>query len=280
MALNLTKRPTTTVADSPATSPVTRRAPTPTNGNSASAGKSASFIRSASVTNRRLIVSIEGEEKSGKSHTALTAPEPIYYHSFDIGLEGVISKFDKDKAIFVAEYELTIQPGEASANEVADAADKVWEQFVANYRDSIESTKQGGTIVWDSSTECWELLRLARFGKLTQIMPHMYTSVNAEMRDLIRESYAGTNMAHLVKRVDQYENYTDSQGREKGRKTGLKEPKQFKDLPFLVQTVAVVERSGSSDFQLTIKDCRQNPEVNEQVIPNDFEFLLSAVFGD
>ncbi len=277
MALNIKPRTAQRVDSEPVQTPTPIHRSTslsrPSNGS-----KPATFVRSASTTNRRLIMTIEGEEKSGKSHTALTAPEPIYYHSFDIGLEGVISKFDKEKEIYVAEYELTIQPGEGSAAEVADAADKVWDQFVSNYRDSIVSTKKGGTIVWDSSTECWELLRLGRFGRLTQIMPHQYTSVNAEMRDLIRESYEGSNMIHLVKLTDAYENYVDSQGREKGRKTGEKEPKQFKDLPFLVQTITRVQREGSSDFSLTIRDCRQNPTANDLVLPNDFESLLTVIF--
>jgi len=257
----------------PAPSVIRRPTPRP------AASVKSTFVRSSAVTKERLIMSIEGEEKSGKSHTGLTAQTPIFVHSFDIGLEGVISKFDKDKEIYVAEYELTIQPGAGSAQEVAEAADEVWNQFVANYRDSLASTRNAGTVIWDSSTECWELLRLARFGKLTQVMPHQYTSVNAEMRDLIREAYASTNMIHLIKKVDQYENYVDSQGREKGRKTGLKEPKQFKDLPFLVQTITEVERVGAADFQLTIKDCRQNPEVNGVTIPNDFEVLLMTVFS-
>ena len=41
----------------------------------------------------RIIASIEGTDKTGKSHLALTAPRPIMYIDLDVGTEGVIHKF-------------------------------------------------------------------------------------------------------------------------------------------------------------------------------------------
>ena len=55
-------------------------------------------------THKRLIVSIAALEKCGKTHFALTAPGPIAYFNFDIGVEGVIGKFCKDKSIWVTDY--------------------------------------------------------------------------------------------------------------------------------------------------------------------------------
>ena len=42
----------------------------------------------------RLIVSVEGLEKRGKTHFAMTAPPPIAYFDMDIGAEGVVNKFE------------------------------------------------------------------------------------------------------------------------------------------------------------------------------------------
>ena len=41
----------------------------------------------------RIIASIEGTDKTGKSHLALTSPKPIMYIDLDVGTEGVIHKF-------------------------------------------------------------------------------------------------------------------------------------------------------------------------------------------
>ena len=42
---------------------------------------------------RRLVCSIEGWDKSGKTHLAMTAPEPIVYLDLDVGTEGVKERF-------------------------------------------------------------------------------------------------------------------------------------------------------------------------------------------
>lgn len=262
--------------------PVVRR-PTPSarpsNGN-----KGAGFVQATGPTIHRLIVNAEGEEKSGKNHFAFTAPGPIFEHSFDIGNEGVVQKFQSQKRIMIAEYELEVQPGEGSAAEVAEAADKVWSQFLSNYRDGLASCGNGTTMV-DTGTEMWELLRLARFGKLTQVMPHHYGPVNKEMQEAIREGFGhNCNVIFLHKLKDEWENYIGADGKEKGRKTGQKKRVGFSDMPFLVQVNLLCQRTdvdgGGSIFEITVEDCRQNPDVDGVTLPNDFPTLLDMVFTD
>lgn len=248
------------------------------------------FTLASTPTKHRLIVSAEGEEKSGKNHFAFTAPGPIYLHSFDIGNEGVIQKFQDDKQIYLAEYALTLQPDEGSTQEVAEAADRVWSQYLANYRDGLASCGQGTTVV-DTGTEAWELLRLARFGKLTQVMPHHYGPVNKEMQEMVRMAFNhNCNVLFLHKMKDEWENYTEG-GKEKGRKTGRKARVGFNDMPFLVQLNVRCERidnpydretgeGGGSDFVINIEDCRQSPALNGTQMMNDFEMLLTSVFSE
>jgi hypothetical protein len=272
-ALNL-KKPAPRTDSTPAPTPTIHRS----NGNGAS--KPSTFVRADKELTRRIIISLTGEEKSGKDHCAFTAPAPIYVHSFDIGLDGVIQKFQKEKEMYVADYELSIQPGEASPQEVADAADKVWTQFISNYRDGLASCGNGTTVV-DTDTECYELLRLARFGRLANVLPHMYGPVNAELRDMVRESYDhDANVFFLSKKTDVWENYVDSSGKERGRKTGEKARKGFGDLPFLVQVVATTNREDGNEFTVTIEDCRLNPNCNGVTVPNDYEFIMNAIFED
>jgi hypothetical protein len=245
--------------------------------------KAPAFIKATSPVKPRWISNIQGPEKTGKDHMGLsyTGPGNIYIHSFDIGLEGVVQKFQDKGNIYVAEYELTIQPGEASDREVGEAAGEVWDQFVSNYRDSLASTREGGLVMIDTGTEAWELLRLASFGKLTQVMPHHYSKPNAEFRDLVREGFDGMNVAWLHKMKDEYENYVDSRGQEKSKKTGNKTAKMMNDMPFLVQVNVQTERvmveGGGAEFKATIVDCRHHPEIIGMEIPNTYDALLELL---
>jgi len=266
----------------PAAAPLRPRAPIPARANT-NTTHAHGFVKSTAKLARRLIISATGEDHSGKNHFAFTAPAPIYVHSFDPGIEGVIEKFNQKKDIYVATYELEVQPGEGTAQAVAESADKLWADFVSNFRDGLASCGQGTTVL-DTDTEVWELLRLARFGKLTQIMPHMYGPVNAEMRDLLHEPWGKpVNVFFLSKYVDEWENYTDATGKERGRKTGNKVQKGFSDLAFHVQVCGVNYREdregGGSDFRFLITDCRQAPECNGMVIANDYDELLLNVLG-
>jgi hypothetical protein len=285
MTLNL-KKPTPRSDNDPVQSPIVRRsasASVPTSAPANGRPVSSTFVRAQKALTKRIIISLTGEEKTGKNHCAFTAPSPIYVHSFDIGLDGVVQKFQNKKEIYVADYELTVQPGEASAGEVAEAADKVWQQFVANYRDGLSSCGNGTTVI-DTDTELYELLRLARFGKLTQIMPHHYGPVNAELRDVVREAYDfDANAFFLSKKTDIWENYTDSTGKEKGRKTGLKGRKGFGDLPFLVQVVATTVREDTGEgtvFNVQIEDCRFNPDANGRTVLNDYDSIMEVIFTE
>lgn len=247
--------------------------------------KAPAFIRASSAVRRRAIVNIQGPEKTGKDHMAFTYEGgPIYVHSFDIGLEGVVQKFQKTREIYVAEYELQVQPGDGTDREVGESANKVWDQFVSNFKDSISSTAKEGLVVCDTGTEVWELLRLASFGKLAQVMPHMYAKPSAEMRELVRTSYDGCNVAWLHKMADEWENTTDASGKEKGRKTGRKARKSFGDMPFLVQvnveTGKTQVEGGGAEFTATIIDCRLNPSCEGMVLDNDFNSLLDLALGD
>ena len=232
----------------------------------------------------RMIVAAEGGEKEGKDHFALTADGPIYIHSFDWGLDGVVQKFSGKKKIKVADYKLEVQPGQADEQTVAESADRLWGEFYGNFRDSLASTAAEGLVLVDTESETWELMRLARFGKLSEIMPHFYTKVNAEYRNFIRLSEQGNNVCFLRKMKDEWENYIDPKGREKGRRTGKLVATGFRDMRFLAQVNVRCERidldSGGSEFQITVTDCRQNPSVNGMVMENDWNLLLAMVFAE
>jgi len=218
----------------------------------------------------RIVVSISGLEKCGKSHFALTAPGPIAFFSIDTGEEGVLNKFTKTKDVWIKEIAMADE-------DHVEASVKELDEFKKSYYFTLHS-KDVRTIIVDTATELWEILRLARFGRLTQVMPYQYGPVNKEYRMLIREAYKyDKNIILLHKMKAAYVN---------DKKTGDYERAGFADTGFLVQVNAQVyryAREDGGDFAIYIKDCRQNPDLagEELVGPMcNFPTLASLVLPD
>lgn len=196
----------------------------------------------------RIIMSLCGMEKQGKTHFALTAPGPLAVFSTDTGEEGVINKFVEDKEILVL-------PIAKAEDDAVDEAKKEWEKFKFAFFAALRGDDFRSLIV-DTATEIWELLRMARFGKLTQVMPYQYGPVNAEYRALIREAYShDKNLILLHKMRATYVN---------DKRNGEWERAGFGDTGFLVQVNAEIYRydiSEGGEFCLWVKDCRQNADL-------------------
>lgn len=220
-----------------------------------------SFQRVKSEIKKRMVVSIEGQEKTGKTHFALTAPGPIGFMDIDIGVEGVIEKFTTEKDIHLAEYTLDF-PFEQKASE------QMWKQFANDYKHLLGANVRTGII--DNASEAWDLLRVAKFGRLTQIMPHLYTTVNSEFRGLLKMAYkSDVNLILLHKVKKQYIN---------DQFTGKYERNGFNDIGYLVQVVVETYKEGGKFF-LRVLASRQNPGIEGLVIENPtFQKLGVAVF--
>lgn len=217
----------------------------------------------------RLIAAVSGLEKQGKSSFALSAPGPIIYFSFDYGLEGVVGKYAKSKDIYVKEYRYRY-------NDAPDKYSSLWASFATDFNNALKSKAR--TIAIDTATELWELLRLARFGKVAQVMPYHYAPVSAEYVALMREGLShDKNVILLHKLKKQYVNDQFSGNYERAGYNGT---------GFLAQSNLEVYRDGlDGRFYLKILDCRQNSqlggmefELNDEL--SGFGFLAQLVFPD
>lgn len=219
------------------------------------------FTLNEDVDLYRMIVNVQGLPKTGKNHVAFTAPGDIAVQSFDIGLEGVVQKFNKTKKIYAAEYELDAQPGDASEADVEASAKKLWNKFVADYYDAL-ATPNVRSVVWDQGTEVWELLRLSEWGKLSAKSQH-YAQINPIFRRLVRAAYdGGKNLILIHKLKDEWKEGAGG----KQSKTGNYELAGMKEIPYLVQVNLQCWRQPDASvpdcFHATVLDCRQNPEIN------------------
>jgi hypothetical protein len=219
-------------------------------------------FRTADATVRpRVIVGVCGQEKQGKTHFSMSAIPPSVgttpnaaYFSCDVGEEGVVHKFTSNRNIEIFDM---IVPDDWKQ------AEKEWERFTKAFYAMLKEPSIK-TIIGDTATEWWELLRMARFGKLTQVMPFQYGPVNAEYRKLIKSAYASDkNLILLHKMRSVYIN---------DKRTANYEQAGFGDTPYLVQVNCQVWREQTminpetnaliqGRWHMFIKDCRQNPSL-------------------
>lgn len=219
--------------------------------------KKVEFVKSVFTAPRRLVMSIDGEPKTGKTHFCLTAPGPICVHNIDLGLDDLLEQYALDypeKDLYEFRYEIPISarlPG-AGFSALAEPAAKVWEDFVHKFRASVTDMR---TTVVDTGSEAWNLCRLARLGKLTQVLPIQYTSVNAEFRQLTQLALTNTESnviyTHRVKPV-----YKNEQKTEEKERQGFGEIDY--DVQCIVRTHRDLSKSGIEQFSLTIEECRAN----------------------
>ena len=204
----------------------------------------------------RLILAVSGREKQGKTHFSLTVPGPIAYFDLDIGTEGVVEKFvNNGKVIYHNDYNYHILKDIRSKGPIDPTPYvEMWEGLKSDFVAVLESN-QVKSIIFDTATEIWELLRMSRFGKLTQVMPHNYGPVNAEYRGLLRLAYmSNKNLVLLHKMKAEYVN---------DKRTGHFERSGFSDTGFMVQVnVRCWRRREDGVFGLTVEDCRQNPDMS------------------
>ena len=108
---------------------------------------------------RRLICSVEGMDKTGKSHLAMTAPEPIVYIDLDVGTEGVLSKCQKN----LLRYEVEQMERLGGNKELMERFGEVWADIQAQINLALGLGE--GTLVIDTFTEAYDICRLAHFGQ-------------------------------------------------------------------------------------------------------------------
>jgi hypothetical protein len=134
-----------------------------------------------------------------------------------------------------------------------------WRRFYTTYLKALREPvcKRGGkylmarTVVVDTGSEQWELLRLAQFGKLVQVPTFKYREVNSIMRDMVRQALdSDVNVIFLHKLDNEWvKGGRDKDGNEKQIKSGVKLVKGFDEMAHLVQANMFCYRAPMADTQ-------------------------------
>lgn len=261
--------------------------------------KGYSYIDPSRERPRRLILGVDALEKDGKTRFSLTAPGPIGYMDFDNRSEGTIEQFLRSGKPIAWRtnskgepwpYQIPSESGasDEQMKEVQGQAKAEWGRF----EDDFEKLLKSGdvrTIVVDTATEAWGLLRLAGFGRLDKVPEHLYGEVNAAFRRLIRLARQQTtvNLILLHRLGKEYQNMKDKDGKIKGVETGRKERKGFSETGFLVDANLTLYRLPATQvegnelgFRLLVRDCGANAELRGMELANemiDFAMLAAMI---
>lgn len=140
----------------------------------------------------RMVVGVEGQESSGKTHFALTAPGPITYLNLDNGLEGVLDNaLFAEKHVEVKNYPTNLPEGMAIEGQAARAWYKnIVSTLFADYRAAIRDGAR--TVVLDTGTE------LLNFIKLSSAEDKKWVEWTEEYRQIFKLSYESEQTSVIV----------------------------------------------------------------------------------
>lgn len=236
-------------------------------------GEGFHLVNKSQASRPRLIVLAQGEEKTGKTHFALTAPGPIYYQSFNLGLEGVVNRAGApwaDTDVMLAEYDLSELVNGDNQDLIARSAEPVWQRYLRNQFEAIE---KGATSVIDCEDEVWELFRVARSGTVKP-EKQAYLEISPEYRRTLNAFIqSDCNLIMIEKMKEGYSN---------NKPTGKKVRRGFKDAGYIAQVIVETFKrrtNGTNEYGIIVQDCRIRPELEGMELPNDFNTLMEMVWA-
>jgi hypothetical protein len=232
------------------------------------------FRRFNPTINKRLIVALEGQPKTGKTRFCLTFPGPIAVLNTDRPLEGH-EAFAGAKDIYVNDYNL-------SKEFELPEYKQLWSRYESDYY-AVCDDPGIRTIVLDTFTEARNLALLGLYGRTTQIQPFMYAPANSLVRSMIK--YAGSTDKNIIYSHQVKQEYVDDKPTGKYVRSGIDSTAYFAQINCNMYRENLIQdgKDTPGDFVLRISDCGQQgllagSELRNELI--EFKYLASLVYPD
>lgn len=230
----------------------------------------------------RAIIASHAHDKCGKTHWAASAKGPVCFFNLDQGDEGVVDKLASlGKDIVIK----TIKFPKPKMGEKAEERVKRYEPIYDDFRDSWYKaceSKLFNTVVTDTHSHVNELLRLARFGKLEQVVPEAYGPVNAEFEELSNypKQFPGLNAIYIHKLGKKY---VKAPGQKRGEWDGTYERKGYSGMNYVAQVNLEHYRTEGGGFGIRIVNNRFQSSLDGMELEDEmctFQFLMTQLFPD
>lgn len=226
-------------------------------------------------TKRVSLAEVYGDPGTGKTTFALSAPGPIAYLHAAEKIDGVIQKFSREKKVRIYNFNGTFR---GAPRDIAAQAQEVWKGLRAAWVDAFGWAR---TIVLDTHTEAWELIRVAYFGALKPEGGRIdanYGPVNAEWKSLLKH-FRTQDRCNLILLGQTKEEYKTSPKSPMGERTGRTIRAGQKDVPYFADVILRMDKADG-DFTATIEKGWFNgpmegvPYMNEDV---KWSTIMSAI---
>jgi hypothetical protein len=240
-------------------------------------------------TPRRLITLHWGDSKTGKTDTALSFPEGIWFGNINFGVdELLLGPRYSGRDVDIEDFKIE-NPGNHEECQRAVAQFHIWWT-----RALEEANRVHGTVVVDTTSELWELIRVVkleeakreRFSKQSRVSDLEqlkasrldYQVPNAYMRQLMVRPFhfPNVNVAYLASCRSKYT--------EAGQELNDKLYNGFGALPAIAQATFMhtkVGKPGAWEFRATVERCRQNTEIEGLTIKDpSYEKIKAFIYGE
>ncbi len=199
------------------------------------------------LTRKSVFLEVYGDTGTGRTSFALSSPAPIALIHASEKIEGIIQPFARDKEIRLCDFGQAIF--NRNSKDIEIQAGKVWSILREAWYDAFTWAR---TIILDTHTEAWELLRLAAFGALKPVKGRVdanYGPVNAEWRSLFKH-FRHQDKANVIVIGQTKEEYKGTTGM--GQRTGRTIRSGQKEIPYIAD--AIVRTShNNGEFASTIE---------------------------
>lgn len=198
-----------------------------------------------------VFASVYGDTDTGRTSWALSAPPPIALIHAAEKIEGIVQPFAKEKEIRVFDFSVDLSKT-ANIDEAAALADKAWRRLRAAWYDAFTWAR---TIILDTDTDAWELIRFAFFGDLKPSSGRIETNwgpVNAEWLSMFKH-FKHQNRANVIVISQTKDEYTKAAKGKMGERTGKTVRATQKNMGFLSEVVVRMRRDTGGAFTATIE---------------------------
>lgn len=230
---------------------------------------------------RSVYVHVYGDTGTGRTSFALTAPGPIGLVHIAEKIEGIVQRYASEKKIRVVNCGGIFS---GTMKEIAHQASPKWEALKKMWCDAIDNW--ASSVVLDTDTEAWELLRVARFGALNPESGRIdanYGPVNAEWRSLIKR-YRMAERCNVITIGQAKDEYTQAPKGKMGQRTGRTIRAGQKEIPYMADVVIRTHKKylddGGIEFSAVIEKGWFNAHYEGMELYGDevrFSYLMGLI---
>lgn len=227
---------------------------------------------------RTMFMRVVGMEKTGKTRWSIwDVPQPIGFIDIDKRAASTVAAAQEERRLMklppIQIYPIPLSIPTVETPEDQKLAVAEYLRFEAAWNGFL-AMEGGGTLVVDTWSECWELIRMAEFGKLLNVKPHHYSPINARFNRLLDNVRDSNKNVILIQKLK--ERWEDE------KPTGKYVPQGFSNTQFKVDTSVLLKYNKTKkEFAAEIEFCGLNSGLAGEELSgpvNTFAYLATQCY--